>query len=1567
MKIKTIRAALATATALSGALCSTAAWADCVSQAPVNPEQVVCDDPGTAGWNGSSTNNLVVTVLSDANITTSAGGPALISTGTSSAVINFGGNFAPAGVITYGIDAGSGTGPAISVGGGSIVTNSSGAAISGAIDYGNATGTTTNVLNNNYSTTGGVNNIGLIDGVVSAEGNFTLNNQGVLGWQTLAKVEQTGAGTVLIHNGIDGGYLSSFSGTYNFQNGLIWGAGTVISTEGNTTLVNHGGGGNLGGLIYGDIVLGTGATGSSSLINGSTVHGNATIIGGVTMADRNNTVTNDGTITGDVTMNGAGSNTYNAGSVGSSGDNGLRLPGSQIDGTGAPTGTVAGTLTGLAANSANNVLNLNGTGTSTLQTGVNILNFGVVNKNDAGTWVIKNTLDGAAGKLVTVNLNDGLLSVDNAAFLGSSATTIVNNSTDGPQGSLIFNGTAAGTFAGNITGIGSIGITGPNATTFTGTNSHTGWTYIFNGTLNANSDGALSSNSDLYMSDGILNVNADVTAKNLIDYTLGNNVINIAADSALAVAGGDYGDNGGVINGPGSLIKYSVGTLILSGTDQIAPGALIVHDGIVDLNDGALGSGTAVRINSTATTAGVLNVNDSDAIGSLAGTGANATVNLATGANLDVGGLNTSTTFSGMIAGAGSLTKSGSGILSLTGANSYTGGTTINDGAIMGFVGAGASITGDYTLSNDAFLTFNQLLPASGPQSGTFSGDVTGAATAYMQFIGNSTTTVTLTGDNSGFAGTSTLGGGASTIGQGGTVAIGSSTNIGTGTLQFYDGVLRTTGTMTLANAVSLQTTGGGGTFNTDSGTTLTLTGAVSGGGALLKTGTGTLVLDGISTYTGGTTVSAGTLQGVAGVGIQGDILNNATVVLNGSLQTYEGDMSGTGNVVIDGVVGLAGTNTYSGTTTVAEGSELGARSLNGLSANSTIILDGALGDLGGGFVDDQTIGALSGGSTGTVQTDGHTLTTGANNASTTFAGQFLAGSGSLVKVGTGTFTLSGTGSELSGNLGVDAGTLSLTGTLTAATTTVASGATLSVDGTLTSPTVGIDAGGKLVGGLGTVAGTIVGDVTNAGTVAPGHSPGILAITGSYTQTSTGTYAAEVLANGTSTVVAGVDYDRIAVTGTPGTATLAGTLALTRNGSLYVAGTNYDIITTTGGISGSFSTVTGATISPFLTLSNATASGGGIQGNNYRLVVVRSAAYNTVATNPNQVAVANGLTGIIGSTGAAATVNKIDNMTGAQAQALFSALNPEPYAAYATALLDQGNLFTRQVNNRLSLNGGEDRQTGVWITGYGSWGDGKDRGDYRIGSDHAITGFAAGVEMGSENLRFGLAGGYSEDEVDFLQGKSSGKSKSWQVGGYAGYASGGFRIDGQVAYISGDITASKAVAAGSGLTLIQGTAGVDTTGDVVKGSITLGYDLSGDSFTFTPYAGIDYSSGKVKSFTETGMGTLGLTVADIQADRTDLVVGARFGADLGTVRPFVNASYRYDLEDHPGTVTAYFNGVSAAPFTVSAIGMGRSAVEVDAGLSARIGSSVDVFAAYQGAFRNDRDSHGVSAGIRMAF
>ena len=215
-----------------------------------------------------------------------------------------------------------------------------------------------------------------------------------------------------------------------------------------------------------------------------------------------------------------------------------------------------------------------------------------------------------------------------------------------------------------------------------------------------------------------------------------------------------------------------------------------------------------------------------------------------------------------------------------------------------------------------------------------------------------------------------------------------------------------------------------------------------------------------------------------------------------------------------------------------------------------------------------------------------------------------------------------------------------------------------------------------------------------------------------------------------------------------------------------------------------------------------------------------------------------------------------------------------------------------------------------------------------------MVGGAIGVDFCSGPVRFGVAGGYSEDDVTYLGLNSAGKSKSWQVGGYMGYGSGPLHFNAQAAYITGNITAAKLVAAGSGFNLISGTAATDTDGHLFKGVATVGYNVGGASLTFEPYVGIDFTSGHINGFTETGMGMLNLTVRDIEAKRTDLVLGARFAAPTGSIVPYANVTYRYNLDDNPTVVTGFFNGVSTAPFTVSAIGSGRSAFDVDAGISA---------------------------------
>lgn len=1338
------------------------------------------------------------------------------------------------------------------------------------------------------------------------------------------------------------GTLSAGTGSAVNNEGGITVAGTAISVGGGSVVTNAS---TATGIITGDVVFGAttgsqvntlnnynaqpgGITGNVSSSGVLAVNNSGVIVGNLSSTG-NTTVINSGSFTGNMVLGGGNDTITNTGTLAGNVDMGL---GTNVfnasDGAQLPTGTLTAAAAGL------NTINL-GDGGGLFN--IAVTNFDVMNIDSpsGSTW----TLGQAVSLSDKINLNSGWLEVGDADFLGSN--TIVNSAGTAPgNGGLYFDNTASGTYSGNMSGTGIVyvGFGGGGITTFSGNNTYTGGTYINNGTLVVTGGSALSDTGGVFLSTGgILDVAATETIGSLNDGGV------YGGTGTVTLSGGNLRINSGafsgVISGVNGIEKIGTGTLTLSGANTFA-GAATVTNGILALSGGAaIADTTAVVVNSTATTSGTLQVNAAETIGSLAGNGGSVVLS----AGLTTGGSNASTSYAGVISGVGSLTKAGTGTFTVTGANTYSGGTTINGGTLEGNT---TSIQGAVLVNAAGTLLFTQ------PIAGTYAGAITGTGVVTKAGGG----VLTLSGTNSGFSGVTNF--------NAGTIAIGAAANIGTGQLVFAGGTLQNTADVTLANGVTLNA--GGGTFNTNSATTLTLNGSIGGAGALTKVGTGTLVLGGSNNYAGGTTVSAGILQGGAGTGIQGNVVNNAEVDFTGTTQTYQGNMSGTGSVKVinSAVIGFDGTNTYTGTTTIDAGSELYSFSNTALAPQSTFVVNGILAMSG---PTSNTIGGLAG--SGLVITGGGLLNIGANNTSTTFSGVFGSGgyfsgtSTDVNKIGTGTLTLSGAGSTLTGNLGVNAGALDLTGTLTAATTTVASGATLFVDGTLTSPTVTVAAGGKLGGGVGTVPGNIVGAVTNSGTVAPGHSPGILAVSGSYTQTATGIYAAEVGGNGTSTVVAGTAYDRIAVSGAPGTATLAGTLAVTQNGGLYVAGTAYDIITTTGGITGNFTSVTGNVISPFIALSN-TVAGSGVVGTNYRLLVVRS-AYNTVAANPNQVAVATGLQALVPVTGASATVIKIDNMTAAQAQALFASTNPEGYGAYATALQDQGELFTRQVETRLASVGDEEK-TGVWMNGYGQWGNGKNK-DFRFGSDQRIVGVAGGIDFGLSGIRLGLAAGYSEDKVTFLQGNSAGKSKAWQIGGYAAYASGPLHIDAQVAYLSSDIAATKVVSAGAGATLISGVASASTNGNLLKGVATIGYEMGDEKMKLRPYIGVDFASGKVDGFTESGMGVLDLTAADIDADRTDAVIGFKFEAPMGNVTPYVNAAYRYRVSDNARTVTAFFNGLSASPFTVSAINSGRSAIDVDAGLSAKIGANASVFAGYQGTFRNDIDSHGVNGGFRFSF
>ncbi|MDQ0395721.1 autotransporter domain-containing protein [Labrys monachus] len=546
------------------------------------------------------------------------------------------------------------------------------------------------------------------------------------------------------------------------------------------------------------------------------------------------------------------------------------------------------------------------------------------------------------------------------------------------------------------------------------------------------------------------------------------------------------------ISGNGSVTKAKAGTIVLSGASTYT-GATAINAGT--LKGGAANSFSAASAYSIAA-AGTLDLGGySQSLGRLSGVaGARITNNGNAAATLTVAGSGTST-FAGTIADgdhALGLAKTGTGTLVLTGANSFSGGTSITGGKLqLGNGGAVGWITGDVTTSSGTRLVFDRS------DEVTFAGGISGSG--GLEQLGGGVTT--LTGTNT-YSGGTTLSGGV--LSASSNSQLGSTTGT-PGGLTFNGGTLRVTGTAFTSTSRAVTIQAGGGTFDiADAANSLSLGAAISGSGRLTKTGAGTLVLTKSSTsFTGDTYLLGGTLSAsnnnqlgqTSGnppdLYLNGGILQvtgtsftnlgsrvvslmsgggGFDIAAAGNIFTVSSNLSGTGSLAKlgAGTLLLSGTNSYSGSTAISAGT-LKASAANRFSASSAHVV-GASGTLDlAGY--NQAIGSLAGAAGAVVTSSGASgsarLTAGGDNSSTVYAGVIRNGANgalALTKTGTGTLTLSGA-STFTGATTVSGGALEIDGSSDSATT-VKSGASLQGGGTIKAG-VGIESGGHLVGASG--------------------------------------------------------------------------------------------------------------------------------------------------------------------------------------------------------------------------------------------------------------------------------------------------------------------------------------------------------------------------------------------------------------------------------------------------------------------------------------------------------------------
>jgi RHS repeat-associated protein len=569
------------------------------------------------------------------------------------------------------------------------------------------------------------------------------------------------------------------------------------------------------------------------------------------------------------------------------------------------------------------------------------------------------------------------------------------------------------TLSGNLSSSGGLTKGGNGILTLSGANTYTGTTTVSAGSLTLGASNVLWDTSSLLVNGGTLAMGtySDTVASVHLQsgYITGSSSTpgTLTSSSSFDMESGTVSVK---LGGSVGLTKSTSGILSLQ-RENTYTGVTTVNGGTLQLGNGAVGNNGSVNGDIVLANSSTLTFYPSSA-----------------------------QTFSHVISGNGNFVKSGTSTLILSCANSYQGNTTLNGGTLQ--LGADVDtlpVGTSVYCGNNATLdinchqqTINSLISngysgysilesqAVGPLavvpggyvklgsgggilsvgSGNFSGVI--SDNGNLRKISDGT--LTIVGRNT-FLGTTTI--------EAGTLRYGTSDRLYT-----TSGITITGGTLdlggygqTTSGAISIQggtiksgtITKNTGFYDARGGTVLAI---LSGTAGLTKTESSLLVLSGNNLYSGGTTVSDGTLQIGGPRSLPGNVnLASTTSVLafdSNYSQTYSGVISGSGALIKagSGTLILSGANTFTGPTTISAGTlYLG---LNALQYSNLNYSNGTL-SFGGTFA---TLGGLAGSQNLTLPA-GFALTVGNNNSSTAYSGA-LSGSGSLIKTGSGTLTLSG-------------------------------------------------------------------------------------------------------------------------------------------------------------------------------------------------------------------------------------------------------------------------------------------------------------------------------------------------------------------------------------------------------------------------------------------------------------------------------------------------------------------------------------------------------------------------------
>jgi uncharacterized protein with beta-barrel porin domain len=612
---------------------------------------------------------------------------------------------------------------------------------------------------------------------------------------------------------------------------------------------------------------------------------------------------------------------------------------------------------------------------------------------------------------------------------------------------------------------------------------------------------------------------------------------------------------------------------------------------------------------------------------------------------------------------------------------------------------------------------------------------------------------------------------------------------------------------------------------------------------------------------------------------------------------------------------------------------------------------------------------------------------------------------------GVGTYELSKTGNlEVKGDLIVGyqgTGTFNQTGgtntvdnNLVIASQPGSTGTYNFLGGSLSAKTIQVNPGGTFMG-----TGTLSAGFTNNGLMKPGASPGTLNLIGSYTQGPTGNLEVEI--------ASASNYDKLNISGAPGTASLDGTVSPLLLGSYIPKGnTALHIITTTEGVTGTFSNDGPWQLTPTLFLNTR------YKPSSVDLVVLRDYTNPGLGLCPNQWQVGNMLNSV--ATSATGDLNHVLNVidflpNGPAVATAFNEISPEKYSAlanlaFAGSVLQRRSLAQRITDLRFGtrelstagsfpgfFDGRYSRTDGLMMAyNIGSlaasvaypkntasdsrWGvyvdpdlvlGNQDSSAKETGYSFAIGGFTAGVDYRvADDFLVGLATGYNYTSANYKGSGGSVSANTWPLTAYAAYLPQDFYAYASLGYALNLFDVDRKIQFRG----LSRTANSSPTGNQFNAYGEMGYDIKDfmvQPVVVTPAVSLSYASLSVDSFIESNAGALNLKVNSQTADSLQTGLGAKVAVPFKTgsvkVVPQVYGFYQHEFSNDSRGLDAHLTSASNS-FSFQTNEPERNFAVLGANVTMFTRQNLSAYINYNAEVgRENSSTHYLGAGVRLGF